>query len=53
MPDKCCRCGKESFVLYLKKNPGLICSECEDLERPIKKETWEELQKRMAKIYGR
>ncbi len=36
MPTRCDRCGNESYVIYVKPNPGNICEECEDEERRIK-----------------
>jgi hypothetical protein len=36
MATECDRCGKESYVIYVKSNPGNICDECEDAERRIK-----------------
>ena len=32
----CDSCGKESFVIYVKSNPGNICDACEDEERKVK-----------------
>ena len=33
MPTECDNCGKESYIIYVKPNPGNICDECEDEER--------------------
>jgi len=36
MPAKCDQCGKPSYVMYVKLNPGIICDECEDADRKSK-----------------
>ena len=35
MPMICDCCGKESYVIYVKPNPGNICDVCEDEERKV------------------
>lgn len=49
----CHLCGKESYVMYLKLNPGTICPECEDKEREKKgkADPWKEVCERMGYKY--
>jgi|GEM_PF-6200963 len=47
MATQCDRCGKKSYVIYVKANPGNICDECEDTERKIKgmPNSWDAIKK--------
>lgn len=50
----CEKCRKDACVMYLNLDFGMICPECEDVERS--KETrskWEKICERMEKKYGR
>lgn len=49
----CTKCGKESCVMYLKRNPGLICPECEEVHRQIygHKSDWKSICERMGYEY--
>lgn len=46
MPTICDRCGKPSYVIYVKANPGSICDVCEDRERLTKgkPDEWKTIQ---------
>lgn len=48
MATECDRCGKKSYVIYVKSNPGSICDECEDAERRIKgmPDSWDTIKKK-------